>query len=254
MKRLAYFGVLFALLGTIAFGSAYYYDRCVTNIITSPGSCIFKKLSNGKGRLKQNKQGFLSDSLMPDNRQEESEEENNFTIKTRVNPFLEEIAEEIIKKSEGVTLVDKSDFVLSLYKNGDLSSYYPIAIGMNTSGKDKGRIGDNLTPEGMFKISNKSICGEDYMGSWKRNLLVELGHQLFGIMRSPFGTRWIGLKAVTDYKGFKTKDWEGIGIHGLRIPATFCRYQTAGCVGLGVQDVQEYYDKVREDEFAVIKP
>lgn len=186
------------------------------------------------------------------------------------NQTLEELAQEIVENLEAghlAIVVDKSNFSLCVYKNLNGKRIkikeFPIAIGKGGKG-NKEKVGDKKTPEGVFKISEMSIVDENYMGKYKTNILVEILHKLFGLPRSPFGTRWIGLEAIPDYKGFITPEWRGIGIHGVIIPPDLLppltRYQTDGCVGLSIKNVQELYEMIspkyrnRQDVYVVIKP
>ncbi|MBS3166797.1 L,D-transpeptidase [Candidatus Woesearchaeota archaeon] len=180
---------------------------------------------------------------------------NNFNSENKPQQLsdLEQKVEEIVKKQERVIVIDKSDFLLYYYNNGKVEDKYTVAIGKNTSGKNKSKIGDNLTPEGIFKIQEKSKIDENYLGKYKTDLIRELEYSLFNIIRSPFGTRWMRLKSQS-YKGFKTPDWKGIGIHGLRHSPKIFKYQTEGCVGLNVKDAQKLYNKVDIGDYVIIKP
>jgi len=106
-------------------------------------------------------------------------------------------------------LVDKSQNLLFLKKNGEVFKTYVVSTGSNFS-----------TPEGKFTIQEKMISPVWYK---------------IGAVVSPtsaeyeLGTRWMGLSA------------DGYGIHGTNDPGSIGKHITKGCVRMINKEVEELY-------------
>ena len=131
-------------------------------------------------------------------------------------------------------LVDKSDYELHVYKDGEWVGGYPVVFGSNDQG-DKMMEGDRKTPEGTFRIISKRVHDQ-----WSR------------IMRIDYPTK-------ESYKKFKERKAKGlipknariggaIGVHGTwpREEYAIDRYLnwTLGCISLKNEHVQELYNMI----------
>ncbi|MCF7877974.1 MAG: L,D-transpeptidase family protein [Candidatus Omnitrophica bacterium] len=109
-------------------------------------------------------------------------------------------------------VVDKSQNLLFLKRDGKIFKTYTVATGKN------GR-----TPEGSFKIINKLV-----KPTWYKAGAVVLPDNPENIL----GSRWLGI------------DKSGYGIHGTTEPDSLGQQVTLGCVRMANQEVEELYDIV----------
>lgn len=109
-------------------------------------------------------------------------------------------------------VVDKSRYVLKLYKGGTLVKTYKVAIGRNKDGADKKMKGDFRTPEGNFYIV--SIHKSD---KWLHE------------GKFAYGPWFLRLKTP----------WQGIGIHGTDEPESLGTKASEGCVRMHSQHITE---------------
>ena len=149
-------------------------------------------------------------------------------------------------------VVDLSELTFSLYENGNLLITYHVAIGSNSDCTGKHRVGDKKTPIGIFRISQKVNLIKMKKPSNIR-LFVEKFANLLGFSTFYFGGYWMRLKAY-NCCGYKTKDWKGIGIHGLMLPPYLWEYHTLGCIGLTHNDVKKVFRKIKIGTLVVLKP
>ncbi|MFA5797726.1 MAG: L,D-transpeptidase [Candidatus Woesearchaeota archaeon] len=179
----------------------------------------------------------------------------NATKGKKSNETLEVLAQEYILTKKNLIIVDKSDHNLKHYIDGKIQKEYEISIGIDE--EDKGRIGDKRTPEGVFFISGKQIVDKDYTGNEKRDNIDYLFKKYLGIPLGQFGTRIMRLQEDKKESRYSTGSWKGILIHGLRFPPmTFISrtiYQTKGCIGLSIRDVQELYPQIPYKTTVIIK-
>jgi lipoprotein-anchoring transpeptidase ErfK/SrfK len=106
-------------------------------------------------------------------------------------------------------VVDKSQNLLFLKRDGEVFKTYTVATGKN------GR-----TPEGNFKIINKLV-----KPTWYKAGAVVLPDNPENIL----GSRWLGI------------DKAGYGIHGTTDPENLGQQVTLGCVRMANQEVEELY-------------
>lgn len=106
-------------------------------------------------------------------------------------------------------VVDKSQRQLLLTQDNQFVKSYPIATGR-----------DNSTPEGTFKILNRVPNPVWY----KENVVVPADSP-----ENILGTRWMGF------------DKPGYGIHGSVDTKPITQQDTAGCIRLTNQDVEELF-------------
>jgi lipoprotein-anchoring transpeptidase ErfK/SrfK len=109
-------------------------------------------------------------------------------------------------------VVDKSQNLLFLKRDGEVFKTYTVATGKN------GR-----TPEGNFKIINKLV-----KPTWYKAGAVVLPDNPENIL----GSRWLGI------------DKAGYGIHGTTEPESLGQQVTLGCVRMANQEVEELYSIV----------
>jgi lipoprotein-anchoring transpeptidase ErfK/SrfK len=109
-------------------------------------------------------------------------------------------------------LVDKSDNILFLKKDGELFKTYTVSTGK-----------DNSTPVGTFRIEEKMVKPVWY----KVGAVVSPDSKEYEL-----GERWMGLSA------------QGYGIHGTIDEKTIGKQITQGCVRMHNDDVIEIYDLV----------
>ncbi len=131
------------------------------------------------------------------------------------------ISIEKIKKMPGYysIVVNKSDYTLTLYKDGTPVKTYKIAIGRNPDGANKKARGDLRTPEGNFYIV--SIHKSD---KWLHE------------GKYAYGPWFLRLKTP----------WQGIGIHGTDEPETLGSKASEGCIRMKSEHVTELKKLIEE--------
>lgn len=120
--------------------------------------------------------------------------------------------------------VSKSQFLLTLYRDGTLYRIYTVGIGR-----------DNRTPVGVFKVRDKVIDP-----AWDS----PEGRIPPNDPRNILGTRWMGLEAIEETSPYLT----GYGIHGTTLPDTVGTPSSAGCVRLRNEEVNDLYNIIPEPQ------
>lgn len=109
-------------------------------------------------------------------------------------------------------VVDKSQNLLFLKRNGEIFKTYIVATGT-----------DGRTPEGEFEIINKLV-----KPTWYKAGAIVLPDNPDNIL----GSRWMGI------------DKSGYGIHGTTEPESLGQQVTLGCVRMSNEEVEELYNIV----------
>jgi hypothetical protein len=124
-------------------------------------------------------------------------------------------------------LVDKDEYRLYVLLGGCILKDYAIGIGK-----------DQRTPEGRFTIQSK-VKNPQWTNpeTGKVTNLGEPGHLI--------GTRWMGFSNDHGKTGF--------GIHGTTEPQSIGRAESAGCIRMQKDDVEEVYDLVPQGSEVVIR-
>ena len=129
-------------------------------------------------------------------------------------------------------VIDKSDYELHLYEDGEWLATYPVVFG-SSSQDDKRMEGDRLTPEGSFQIVHRKHHAE-----WGRFLLLDYPNPESRLKFERL--RRTGKIPAT------AKIGGGIGIHGTRPSEEYAvdKYinWTLGCVSLKHSEMLELYD------------
>lgn len=129
-------------------------------------------------------------------------------------------------------VIDKSDYELMLYENGEWVATYPVVFGSKDQG-DKLMEGDKRTPEGRFRITGKRKHPE-----WGFFLLLDYPNPE-------------SISRFTDRKKLgqiprNAKIGGGIGIHGTRRNEEYAvdRFMnwTEGCISVKYSHIAELYD------------
>lgn len=129
--------------------------------------------------------------------------------------------------SAGVFIdIDKSDFTLTVFRDGKRESSYPIGLGA-----------DGSTPEGRFTIANK--IGKP---TWfNKGDPVPAGDP-----RNPLGEHWLGLAAERLATAY--------GIHGTSEPSSIGRAASAGCIRMRPGDVAAVFQSAEVGTPVYIRP
>lgn len=146
-----------------------------------------------------------------------------------LNISIGTIAAENIKISEPrKIIIDVSDRKLYFYNNNELTSAYPVALGIK----------ERPTPIGKRKIINKVEHPAWYPpkinpDNWElKNALDENGAIPSGHPLNPIGKYWMGIG-------------DGYGIHGTNDPFPIQHQFTNGCIRMQKQDIEEMIKKVK---------
>lgn len=129
-------------------------------------------------------------------------------------------------------VIDKSDYELHVYEDGEWLATYPVVFG-NSRQDDKRMEGDRLTPEGSFRIVHKK-----HHDQWGRFLLLDFPN--------PDSRRKFEQLRRSGKIPSTARIGGGIGIHGTRPDEEYAvdRYinWTLGCVSLKHSEVLELYE------------
>lgn len=139
------------------------------------------------------------------------------------NESLKPIQEEPKKAAQYTILIDKSDFSLTVKKDGQIEKIYPVAIGKNSGQKQQS--GDFRTPTGNFTV--EEIIDSSY---WKHDFKDGKGE-----IEGAYGPWFISLET----------GWDGIGIHGTHDPASIRTMVSEGCIRMNNADVEELKVKIQ---------
>lgn len=121
--------------------------------------------------------------------------------------------------------LSKKNFKLFVMDGKNVVESFDIAVGKNKGQKQK--VGDNRTPEGMFKIiqiQNASYWTHDFRDGK-------------GEIKGAYGPWFIRLET----------GWKGIGIHGTHDPSSIGTNATEGCIRLRNDELlrlKEKYAKI----------
>lgn len=130
-------------------------------------------------------------------------------------------------------LVSKQNMKLYVFDyEGKRLGYYPIACGKNKG--DKTEIGDQRTPEGVFKISQILDASE-----WRYG--TPDGRQVKGV----YGPWFIRLE---------TPGYSGIGIHGTNAPGSISKRVSNGCIRMFNSDLKKLVEVVHKGTVVAIIP
>jgi len=129
-------------------------------------------------------------------------------------------------------VIDKGDFMLEVFNDGETLKQYPIAVGKNLG--DKQMVGDMRTPVGDFPI----VQIQD-SSSWTHDFGDGQGR-----IRGAYGPYFIRLG---------TPPWTGIGIHGTHAPDSIGTNVTEGCIRLTNESVAELRSLVNIGDRVVIR-
>ena len=114
-------------------------------------------------------------------------------------------------------VVDKFEYKLYLFKEGNEIKNYDIAIGKNPGQKQ--RVGDMTTPVGEFKVDE--IINSSY---WTHDFKDGNGE-----IKGAYGPWFISLET----------GWDGIGIHGTHNPSSIRTMASEGCIRMNNHEVAE---------------
>lgn len=130
-------------------------------------------------------------------------------------------------------LVSKQDMKLYVFDyEGKRIGYYPIACGKNTGNKTE--IGDQRTPEGVFKVSQILDASEWRYGTPDGRLV-----------KGVYGPWFVRLE---------TPGYYGIGIHGTNAPGSISKRVSNGCVRMFNSDLKKLVEVIRKGTVVVIIP
>ena len=129
-------------------------------------------------------------------------------------------------------VIDKSDYTMEVFNDGEPIKEYHIAVGKNLG--DKQRVGDMRTPEGDFPV----VQIQD-SSSWTYDFRDGKGP-----IRGAYGPYFIRLG---------TPGWTGIGIHGTHAPDSIGTNVTEGCIRLNNNDLAELRRIVKIGDRVVIR-
>jgi len=125
-----------------------------------------------------------------------------------------------IKPANFKIVIDKSDFTLTLYKDGEFFKQYPVGLGRKT----------HETPAGRFVIKEKIVNPTWYKPSGEVIPPLDPKNEL--------GTRWLGLEPLSDDLP------SDLGIHSTIDPASIGWASSSGCPRMYTQDAEELFDLV----------
>lgn len=130
-------------------------------------------------------------------------------------------------------LISKQKMKLYVFDyEGKRIGYYPIACGKNKGNKTE--VGDQRTPEGVFKVS-QILDASDWRYGTPDGRLV----------KGVYGPWFIRLE---------TPGYHGIGIHGTNAPGSISKRVSNGCVRLFNSDLKKLVEAIRPGTVVVIIP
>ena len=131
-----------------------------------------------------------------------------------------------------VIVVDKSDHIIEIFREGQPVKKYGIAVGKNAG--DKQKVGDMRTPEGTFPIVQIQNAS-----GWTHNFRDGKGE-----IKGAYGPYFIRLG---------TPGWSGIGIHGTHEPNSIGTDVTEGCIRVNNNAIREMREMVKVGDMVVIR-
>lgn len=204
----------------------------------------------GCGSSNDNNVNKLKETRVADSNKETKENKSETLIEESKNNKSEQaiLGEDITVTKEGevlktnvikrtnknnITLViDKSDYVLDVVKNGQVVNQYSIAVGKNPGQKQKS--GDLKTPTGDFSV-DEIINAK----AWTHDF-----HDGKGVINGAYGPWFLSLN---------TGGWYGIGIHGTHDDSSIGKMVSEGCIRMHNKDVAELKKIVNVGTKVVIK-
>lgn len=130
-------------------------------------------------------------------------------------------------------LISKQEMKLYVFDyEGKRIGYYPIACGKNKGNKTE--VGDQRTPEGVFKVSQVLDASEWRYGTPDGRLV-----------KGVYGPWFIRLE---------TPGYYGIGIHGTNAPGSISKRVSNGCVRMFNSDLKKLVGVIRKGTIVVIIP
>ncbi|MFZ5475466.1 MAG: L,D-transpeptidase family protein [Myxococcota bacterium] len=143
-----------------------------------------------------------------------------------------------------VVVVDKSDFVLGVYRDGKLiegpdgsPACFPVALGADPVG-DKVRQGDERTPEGTFRVTHRNPRSAFHLSlglNYPDAAHAEKGHEL-GIIDAATRDRVVAADRARQMPVRTTRLGGDIYIHG---GGPLPRWWTDGCIAVS-NDVMDW--------------
>jgi hypothetical protein len=170
-----------------------------------------------------------------------------------------------LAKMETLLIAHKSEYRMNLYTKGKLLKTYTIALGQEPLGP-KQKQGDNKTPEGMYKIIQKSrgpFEGDysQYLGvAWMRlnypNNADAVNGFKKGLITEAQKNSIINANNAGKEPPKTTKLGGGIGIHGWwgDWPGTDKQNLTWGCISLQNKDLDDLYGRIQLGTVILILP
>ena len=130
----------------------------------------------------------------------------------RTNPLM-------VRETEGKLVVDKSEFKLSVFRDGKKIATYPVAIGQPAY----------PTPDGQYEIIEmyKNPTWIPPNSPWAKGL-----EPIPPGPGNPLGTRWIGTSAPA------------VGFHGTPQDWSIGTAASHGCLRMHIPDVEKLYEQV----------
>lgn len=174
------------------------------------------------------------------NYSEKIEEKQNNVKQVKVeekNKVVTEISEDVIEHKEDTVRIDKSEYKLTMFKDGKLVLEAKCAVGKNPGQKTKR--GDLKTPVGTFYVDE--IIDSSY---WTHNFGDGKGE-----IEGAYGPWFISLDTMPISKG----EWDGIGIHGTHDNASLGTMASEGCIRLSNTDIEKLKSLVKVGTKVIIQ-
>jgi hypothetical protein len=169
-----------------------------------------------------------------------------------------------LKNEDTLLIVYKSKYRMQLYYKGKLEKNYIIGLGQEPIGH-KQQQGDNRTPEGNYRIIEKTIGpftdANPYLGNrWMRLNYPNNDDAKSGLERKLITKNQYDQIVAANKKGLMplktTALGGGIGIHGWygSWPGEDEQDITWGCISMQNEDVEDVYDRIGLQTRIIIKP
>lgn len=134
-----------------------------------------------------------------------------------ISQKITETYKKVILSEPLLIIVDKFEYRLYLFKDGNKIKSYNVAIGKNPGQKQ--RVGDMTTPTGYFKVDEVIACSY-----WTHDF-----NDGNGEIPGAYGPWFISLET----------GWDGIGIHGTHNPSSIGTMASEGCIRMNNAEVTE---------------
>ena len=140
--------------------------------------------------------------------------------------------EPLVEGSPYSIIIDKSDYNLMLFEDGEWLATYPVVFGSKNQ-EDKKMEGDRLTPEGKFRITLKKSHKD-----WGYFLLLDYPNKE--------SVERFNERKKTGAIPKSARIGNGIGIHGTRPHEEYAvdKYMnwTMGCISVKYSEITELYE------------